>query len=680
MTDADARNPPGVVLRASGGAVGGGSAMRLKAVLTALAGAVLLLTGPASSQAPVSSLRPQPVVQVVGHTLDAQDANTWLDGFMPNALETSDVAGAVVVVVKDGKVLTQRGYGYADVATAKPVDPDKTLFRPGSVSKLFVWTAVMQLVEQGKLDLDKDVNSYSDIKMAPMAGKPITLRMLMTHTSGLEEHAKRLFVANEKRLTTLQGFLKDVPRRIYPAGEVPAYSNYGATLAGYIVERVSGEPFDSYIEKHIFGPLGMAHSSFRQPLPAALKADMASGYSIASQPAKGYELVNARPAGSVSATGPDMARFMIAHLQGGRYGDFQMLKPETVKLMQTTAFQATPPLSGMALGFYHEDRNGHVVVGHAGDTQYFHSELHLFVNDGVGLYISMNSAGKAGAAHTVREQLFHGFADRYFPDTSAPLPTASTAKKDGALIAGRYVVSRGARSNFVSLGNLLGQPTAKLNADGTVEVSAFKGPGGAAKRWREVGPLLWQEVNGASRMAAAVKNGKVTFLATDDIPPAIVLMPAPAAVNGGWAMPLLFGALGVLGLCVVLWPISTIVRWRTGGSFKLSGREAMLHRLVRAAAIVDLIVVVGWLMLFSTLGSNIAMLDDPIDPWLHLMQFLSLLGLAGAAIGLWNLVTVWTDGSRSWWGKLSSLFLALALVAGAYFILVLHLLGPTVSF
>src|SRR3569832_1879687 len=207
-----------------------------------------------------------------------------------------------------------------------------------------------------------------------------------------------------------------------------------------------------------------------------------------------------------------------------------MLKPETARLMHATAFQGTPPLAGMALGVYHEDRNGLVVVGHAGDTQYFHSELHLFLNDGVGLYISMNSAGKAGAAHTVRQQLFHEFADRYFPSSAAALPTAATAKKDGALISGRYVASRDARTTFLKLGSLLGQGTVKMNADGTVKVSAFKGPNNTTKHWREVGPMLWQEVNGASLMSASLKDGKVKFLATADFPQAIVLMPAPAGI------------------------------------------------------------------------------------------------------------------------------------------------------
>src|SRR3954469_2174889 len=184
--------------------------------------------------------------------LTAQDVNAWLDGFMSYSLAKDDIAGAVVVVVKDGQILTQKGYGYADVAAHKPVDPAKTLFRPGSVSKLFTWTAVMQLVEQGKLDLDKDVNTYLDFKIPPAFGKPITLRNAMTHTPGFEEVGRNLFSPDTVKVEPFETFLKAwIPGRIYPPGQVPAYSNYATTRAGYIVQRVSGEPFDDYIERHI---------------------------------------------------------------------------------------------------------------------------------------------------------------------------------------------------------------------------------------------------------------------------------------------------------------------------------------------------------------------------------------------------------------------------------------------
>ena len=203
-----------------------------------------------------------------GHALTAEDVGAWFDGLVPDAITRGDVAGAVVVVVKDGQVLFERGYGYADVKARKPVDPETTMFRPGSVSKTFTWTAVMQQVEAGKIDLDADVNTYLDFKIPPFNGKPITMRQLMSHSAGFSDAAKNLITGDPKTLVTTESLLKAaIPARIFPPGEVPAYSNYGASLAGYIVQRVSGEPFDKYVDKHIFAPLGMKHSTFAQPLP-----------------------------------------------------------------------------------------------------------------------------------------------------------------------------------------------------------------------------------------------------------------------------------------------------------------------------------------------------------------------------------------------------------------------------
>ena len=180
--------------------------------------------------------------------LTADDLNAWLDGYMPYALHTGDIAGAVVAVVKDGQIVTERGYGYADVEKRTPVDPKLTLFRPGSVSKLFTWTAVMQQVEAGKIDLDADVNQYLDFKIPARDGKPVTMRQLMQHVAGFEEQAKGI-MSDDPKSPGFEALLKQwVPERVFAPGSTPAYSNYGASLAGYIVQRVSGESFDDYLE------------------------------------------------------------------------------------------------------------------------------------------------------------------------------------------------------------------------------------------------------------------------------------------------------------------------------------------------------------------------------------------------------------------------------------------------
>src|SRR5207248_4994644 len=233
-------------------------------------------TPPTTTIAPVAA-QPHPPAQMTPADLEA-----FFDGLIPLQIQRDDIAGVVVCVVRDGQVLFAKGYGYKDAEHKIPVTPD-TLFRHGSISKLFTWTAVMQLAEQRKLDLDRDVNTYLDYKIPDAFGQPITLRNLMTHTPGFEETVKDLIQPDARRLTPLAAYMKNhIPARIFPPGTIPAYSNYGAGLAGYIVERVSGVPFDQYVKQAIFDPLKMPHSSFQQPLPDDLKQFMSQGYTRAS--------------------------------------------------------------------------------------------------------------------------------------------------------------------------------------------------------------------------------------------------------------------------------------------------------------------------------------------------------------------------------------------------------------
>ena len=280
--------------------------------------------------------------------LTKSDVDSWLDGSMPYALARGDNAGAEEVVVKDGAELTQRGFGYSDVAKRTPVDPETTLFRPGSTSKLFTWTAVMQQVEAGKIDLDEDVNKYLDFTIPPYDGKPITMRQIMTHTAGFEEIIKGL-LAFDIQLKPLGDILKErIPERIYQPGTTPAYSNYATALAGYVVERVSGQSFDDYVERNIFGRLGMQYASFRQPLPDKLKPFMSQGYELGSGKAQRFEIIGMAPAGAMSASGAAMAKFMLAYLNDGA----PLLEPATTKQMLTAQNMSVKGANQMALGFY----------------------------------------------------------------------------------------------------------------------------------------------------------------------------------------------------------------------------------------------------------------------------------------------------------------------------------------
>jgi len=548
------------------------------------------------------------------------------------------------------------------------------VYRVGSVSKLFTWTAVMQLVEAHKLDLDADVNTYIDFKIPPFEGKPVTLRNLMTHTAGFEETEKNLLTTDPKRMLSLGAALKAwVPARIFPPGEVPAYSNYGAALAGYIVERVSGEDFADYIANHILEPLGMKHSTFVQPLPKALVPDMSKGYDKASGKAQPYELIAISPAGALAASGDDIAHFMIAHLNNGSYGDVRILQPETAIKMHGVAYEHTPGIPPMGYGFYHEDRNGHIVVGHGGDTLWFHSDLHLILDSNVGLFVSQNSLGKPGTS--LRGPLFKFFMDRYFP--APPLPaekTLKSAKTDGKLAAGNYIASRGSFTSILTISALVGQATAKVNDDDTLSVDLLKDFAGEPKKFREVKPFVWREVNGRGLLVAKVKDGKVTELVTDAFPQIEALLRAPWWQSAKLNIPLFFGMLGMLALTVAFWPIKVVLRWRYDAAFPLHGRAATLYRLTRLTALCDVILFAGLLAWLSYAGENHLELLTPAYDWvLRILQAFGLLGAIGTIAALLNMVEAFRDSGRPWWTKITDVLIAVACVLSVWYAITLHL-------
>lgn len=653
--------------------------MRMMTYLAA--GALALMGGmtlaqPAPSGAP--SLVPQPAAKLPAavplapapdgqHLLTKADADAWLDGFLPYALARGDIAGAVVVIVKDGQVLTQRGFGYSDVAARKPVDPATTLFRPGSVSKLYTWTAVMQLVEAGKLDLDTDINSYLDFRIPPYDGKPITLRNIMTHTSGFEE-AGRDLIGKSDNIPTLEAALKRwTPHRVYAPGSTPAYSNYATALAGYIVQRVSGLPYDDYIERNIFQRLGMKYASFRQPLPAGLQPFMSKGYQLGSGEAKPFEIVSVAPAGSSSISGADMAKFMIAHLDNGG----PLLKPETARLMHSPANEPLPGLNRMMLGFYEEKINGLSAIAHGGDTLWFHSDLSLIPSRNAGIYISMNSQSRDGAVSAIRSTLFKQFANRYFPAPSTPAPKdLPTAKAHAALVAGTYATSRSPVENWAAMMGFLGQMRIGTDKDGRLSVPTFKTIGGAARKWVEVAPFRWQSVDDGDLFAAKVENGKVVRVFYGPVAPIMVWDPVAWYRDTAWLKPLAVAALAVILLTALAWPIGAINRRRYGAKLALAGRDLAGYRAVRACSWAVLALLGSWAFVIAKVGDFIT--PAPLI-WFNeiagLLLFFGFVGVAG-----WNLLLAW-KGQRGWFGKLWSVLLLLSALAMLWVALAFNLIS-----
>src|SRR5579884_1582645 len=661
--------------------------MRLFGWLVAIAAAAAL---PASAQSPTQLQPTKPTAAVLPASappatagtptaapeLTKADVDAWLDGYMPYALKAGDIPGAVVVVVKDGQPLTMRGYGYSDLKAQKPVDPELTLFRPGSVSKLFTWTAVMQLVQQGKLNLDADINTYLDFKITPKDGKPITLRNLMTHTPGFAETAKYLIDFGDKKPKPLgQVLSRWVPERIYQPGSMPAYSNYGASVAGYIVQRVSGEPVEAYIQRHIFAPAGMTHSSFEQPLPANLRPLMSKGYKPGSDEPQPYEIIGMSPAGALAASGADMGRFMIAHL------NHTLISPATAQLMYSNVNKPYPDLPAMALGFYHEDRNGLDIVGHGGDTVWFHSDLHLLLDKNVGLYISMNSVGKNGAAHALREELLQEFTDRYFPAPTQNLPTSATAKADGAVMAGHYVSSRAGGFNFLRLAALLGETTVGVDKDGTLVASTITDPSGNPRKWREVKPFLWKEVNGADYLEAIRDpNGGIKMFSITPYAPIIEFLPAPASLNAGWIFPVAGIALLIFIIAALGWPIVALVRRRYKYQAEIAGRPLLLHRLTRGTAWLFIVLAVGWFLVLNAVNSDLTALNGGLDVWMRLLQLILLVAIVGTIVAIWNAVVVARRSGKHVIGTIWAVLIALSAIFFVWLCLDLGLLTASLNY
>lgn len=591
-------------------------------------------SAPAGDMAPApASVAAPSATTSTSSILNRQSLQAFFAGLMPYAIGRADIAGAVVAVVKDGKLIFTHGYGTANVKTQAPVIPDKTLFRIGSVSKLFTWTAVMQLVQAGKINLDRNVNAYLDFKIPKKFGKPITMRDLMTHTPGFAETIRDLIFVTPNKLIPLRSYLiQNMPRRIFPPGKIVAYSNYGAALAGYIVQRLSGEPFDQYVKDHILEPLGMQDTTFAQPLPKSWRPDMAQGYITASHgPMIPFEDVEPYPAGSVSSTATNMARFMIAQLQHGEYDGVSILSPATVALMHSTQYRAAPGMNGFDLGFYQQNRNGLQIIGHGGDTIAFHSALHLIPAADVGLFMAFNSAGKGGAVEKVRMALFRKFLNHYFPYEAPKEKTAADPQRDAARVAGWYLATR-REEHALSLFYMLTQDHVTALPNGEIEDSMLTSQAGAPLRWREVGPLDYRQVHGQDHLKfVAAPNGRIRYWISSAFPPIELFQRVDGLRQLNLLKTLTGIAVAVFVLTLIIWFGGWIARRHFHASLELSRSQFWLRLASRIGVVMQLAVVVGWLILLMWVSKPLGLVID-IAPALMLLYVIGVLGVIGGVL------------------------------------------------
>jgi CubicO group peptidase (beta-lactamase class C family) len=409
------------------------------------------------------------IFQPINISINSKELEEFVDEEITSELAASGVPGAVIIIVKNGTLLLAKGYGTMDKENNRSVIVNQTLFRIASVTKLFTWTAVMQLVEQGKLDLDTNVNKYLKTLQIPNTyPRPITLANLMSHNAGFESDEALGWVPSAADVLPLGDYLaRHIPARIRPAGEVSVYSNYGASLAGYIVEQTSGLPFDEYVQTNILKRLGMSRTTLQQPPPSDLAADMSKSYVFNNGTAQPIPLGNymGKPAGGMLSTATDMANFIMAHLQNGAYAGSRILQEATAKQMHSQLFTMDPRVPGFAHGFQEYQINGQRIIGHFGVLDAFYSSLILIPEQNLGWFIVYN--GDNGIASP--GAFLIAFLNHQFP--TEPY-TAPTSPSDFSQRAGQYTgIYRNARiphSTFNKLISLSAEFEVTSTPQGTI--------------------------------------------------------------------------------------------------------------------------------------------------------------------------------------------------------------------
>jgi len=384
---------------------------------------------------------------------DGTALGSFFDPIFEQVMGRDEVPGAVCVVVDGEGIVFAKGYGVADLVSNTPVDPARTLFRLASISKVVTATCVMQLHERGRLDLHADVNDYlAEFRLPEAYAEPVTLAHLMTHTGGFDDRFLGMAAPTRERALPLGAYLaRRMPPRVMPPGKTASYSNHGMALAGHVAEAVSGMPFEEYARKHVFEPLGMAHSAFR--LTADLAHDLATGYDNRRgplEPAR-YDFPHTVPASTLMMTGTDMARFMIAHLRLGEYGGARILKTATAEAMQRQQFTHHPGLPGRTYGFVESSENGLRIIRHDGLIWGFRSRMMLVPEMQLGVFVSC-SGQSSGLTKAVTAR----FLDQFFPYKTERAQATVLPGFDERLrgITGFYRHNRHVRSTFVKFGTV----------------------------------------------------------------------------------------------------------------------------------------------------------------------------------------------------------------------------------
>ncbi len=627
------------------------------------------IVGPAVAQENSAALGtnvPAAPSQALGPT-DPAELETFLDELFAKDMEEYHIAGAAISVVKDGQLMFAKGYGYADLENGIPVDPEQTIFRIGSGTKPFTWTAVMQLVEQGKLDLEADVNTYLDFRIPDTYPQPITLKHLLTHTAGFEDLFFEVLALDADDLMPAREWLiSHMPARVRPPGDSAAYSNYGTSLAGYIVARVSGQPYDQYIQEHILGPLGMLHSTARSPIPPELRAYASIGYTYVDGAFQAFPDYLGQPAfdpaAAISASATDMGRFMIARLQGGRYSDaniaeVRILKEITAQQMHSTLYTPDPRILGNAYGFFDFSDNGQRTIGHSGESHPFNILLLLLPDQDLGVFVAYNSEG-GGDLTNQHFGFQRAFFDHYYPAQAVdPIQLPADFSERAGLFDGSYRLTTSSYTTLEKIIGLFGLVEISNSGDGAL---LWTTPWG---EWRfvEVEPLYFRQIDGPFGLVFREDDrGRITHLFSD-LTPMYTFEKLDWYETPAFNMALALGCILIFLSMIFVTSIHAIRNRRLSGERRPASRGARLaHWIILGICVLNLLFLVG-----TVLWGNLAMPHFGISMIYKIVLGLGVLAAVLTAGALVYMVLAWKN---SYWGIATRAYYTLVTVAAVAFV------------
>lgn len=591
----------------------------------------------------------------------------FFDDYISQAIARLELPGGAVVVVRNGRTILAKGYGYSDIASKRPVDVNRTLFRAASISKVVPWVLALQLVEEGRLDLDRDVNAYLDFEIPRPFGRPVTMRNLMTHSAGFPE---RFHGAFDQDLSSPLGEVlrNNVPEQVYAPGSTIAYSNYGAALAGYVVTRLRRQSWERVVTERFFRPLGMGNSTVAQPVPENMRGQLASTYDYGSSTPGEFRTTPLSPMGSLTASPRDMGLIVSALMNAGDGANGRLLTGASVRRMITLEKPLGPGLrDGLGLGLMVGEYRGIAYAGHAGNMTTVATDLQLLPDQGLGYYYVFNGQGVREGARGIRDGLLLAVIDRFLAPSPPSVRPASNAS--AADVEGTYLSTRRIHSGPLMFSGLFNTTQAVAQPDGSLVIAS----GGYSTRWLPTDRDRFVEEKTAIPLAVTRgPDGQVERLASARLYPVAQFVRAPLLTVV--APPLALFGFGTLFLALLTKPFAWWInrrRRRTAGASERSSlqtdtvRADEVRRWARKAYWLLMATIFAWIAFAVALAVDFTILFSLPGIVRILLGLLTMSSAVFAAILLADGILSWRDARRGVVGRLAATVLAAGAAATA---------------